>query len=478
MGCFLIQNTNKSSPIIVYFWLFAIISRTMGLEDGDWKLKRLSRRELFRGPFDHFRNESDPDDPKTHLHNKLVEGIGEGLSVAGILYVAWRGSQDQLVTYQVDSESRFKDLPQFPETITSLEQFNQAIAPISQQLNNLDKIWTGAYEDTVCNPVITTSTDSKGNTTTSTTIECHTEWNEPYKLTSVGFDHYKIENQKNYQNGLQNHIVDAESNVPQAFDLSNDGASLFYREKAADAGGQAILALAAYGMIGGLFCLYEEGISSASRGGYYDDRKPFIDDRKYIKRRTLLKLAAVGLMSWKMRDIQRAFIDDNGQLINKIKANTSQVLARLDVSPEENFKRFFGTDPKTIRNYLIDIRERSSAALNSGYSGFLDGDWGRVKPEIEKTNQHAVSAIGSFDKYFAFNEASGTYEIPAKLTTATKSLWGTREIINYANSQSSRIYTRHLTDALGMALGLGGIALVGEKLFFPLMDKVRESTGI
>lgn len=445
----------------------------MGLELGDLKSKIFSRREFLRGPFGHFRQDHDPEDPKTHSHNKLVEGIGETLSLAGILYVAWRGSQDQLITYQVDSESRFKNLPQFPETAASWEQFNQAVTPVNEQLDNLDRIWTGAYEDTVCNPVANVSMDDNGDLTTTTTLKCDTEWNEPLQLTSRGFNHSRIDNWKNSLGNFQNRVTDGKSQSPLAFDLSDNGSSLFYKEKAADTGGQIVLAGLAYGAIGSLFCLYEELVSSASRGEYGKE-EPFIDDKRYIKRRTLFKLAAVGLMSLKIRDFQRAFVGDNTQLLNKIKANTSQVIARMDVSPEENFRRFFETDPKSIRDYLIDIREKSSVALNSGYSGFLDGDWGRVKPEIERTNSHAVSAIGSFDKYFLFDEVKGTYEIPSSLTTATKSLWGTREIVNFAGSQSSQIYTRHLTDASGMALGLVILAIIGEKILFPLSDIAKE----
>lgn len=442
----------------------------MGLDDESRFSRKISRRELLRGPFTHFGKEYDPEDPKTNPTNKLIEGIGESLSLAGILYVAYRGSQDQLITYQVDSESRISDLPQFPETVASIEQFNQAILPINAQLDSLDRIWTRAYEDYVCNPVFIP--DGKGGTTM--TLQCDTEWNEPSKLISTGLNHNKIGNWKNSGNGLQNRVGDAESQTPQAFDLSNNGLSLYYKEKVADIGGQVVLAGLAYGAIGALFCLYEEGISSIARDEYVADVKPFIDDAQYIKRRTFFKLGAVGLMALKIRDIQRAFIGDNAKVLDQIKANTAQVLNEMDISSEENFKRFFGMDPVSIRNYLVDIKTKTAGALNSGYSGSLDSDWGRVKPEIENTNAHADSAIASFDEYFSFDPKSETYEIPSTLTTATKNLWGTKEVIKFADSQSFRIYTRHLTDALGMAVGLAGLVLIGEKLLFPLPERIRD----
>lgn len=445
----------------------------MGLEN--WKTRKLSKRELLLSPFKHFMQEPNPDDPKTSRNNKLVEGIGEALSCACILYVALKGSQDQLVSYEIGSESKIKDFPQFPQVVTSLEQLNQTVVPINEQLNRLDRIWTGAYEDTVCLPVTSTSVDSDGDVTTTTTIQCHSEWNEPSKLTSVGLTHSRIGGWEGSLLSVQNQVGEVQTQSLQAFDLSNDGSALFYREKAVDTGGQAALALLAYGAIGGLFCLYEEGVSHVTSDTYSDE--PLIDDRKYIKRRTLFKLMAAGLLSFKIRDIQRAFVGENENLLNDIKANTRQVLARMNVGPEENFRRFFGTNPKSIRDYLIDIKEKTSAALDSGYSGFLDGDWGRVKAEIEKTNLHAISSLSSFDKYFSYKEGQGAYTIPSDLTTATKYIWGTREITKFASSQSSRIYTRHLTDALGMALGLGLLAFIGEKALFPLMDKVKNAVG-
>lgn len=447
----------------------------MGSEFGDQQPRILSRRELLRSPFKHFGKNEDPENPKTQPSNRLVEGIGEAISVLGILSVAWRGSQDQLVSYEVDAESRIQDLPRFPEIAASFESFNQAVAPIHEQLARLERVWRKSYEHTVCVPVTTYEMDNKGNLTSKTTIECSTDWDEPVQLTSRGLNYNRINDWEKSLGNLGNRIKEVQSQSPQAFDLSHGGSSLFYQEKAADTGGQVALAGIAYGLIGTLFCLYEEGASSLTEDG---SGNRFIDDRKYIKRRTLFKLAAVGLMSLKMRDFQRAFVGGNTQLLDQIKTNTHQVLAQTDIAPEENFRRFFGTDPRRIRNTVVDIRDKTDLALSSGYLGFLDSDWDGVRLELERTNAQAISAVNSFDDYFSFEEGTQSYEIPAALTTATKNIWGTREVVKFASSQSSHIYTRHLTDALSMALGLGTLALIGEKLLFPFSDKARDALKI
>ncbi|MFA5933449.1 MAG: hypothetical protein WCV81_04200 [Microgenomates group bacterium] len=423
--------------------------------------KKYSRRQILTAPFDHFKDDG------VNSTDTLLEYGGEALSVMGMLYLAWKGSQDQLVSYEVKSESRLKNLSEFPEIMDFFERFASVINPMYFQLKNLKSAWTSAYEDYECRTVPVITYDSKGNSTITTKTECEYVWKDA-TLTRLGLGHNQIYNWENDTGDLIGKLESNQKQAPEAFDLSNNGSSLYYSEKAVDTTSQFWMAGLAFGIVGGAFCTYEEALHHMTDDGY---GYAFIDDKKYIKRRTFLKLAAAGLLSFKIRDLQRAFASENKDLLKEIKGNTAQVVSQTDASPDVNFKRVMGNDVQSVRSKLLEIKDRTQVLL-SGYNGFLDSRWNKVRSSVENTNVQADTTLKLFDDFFQYE--SGNYQIPPAMDLANRNLYGTREITKFAGSKSTTIYTRHLTDALLMALGLGTIAVIGEKAVFPLSDKLQE----
>lgn len=434
----------------------------------DFREREVSRRNLLSfGLSGRFKNSSSGEEPP--IHDIIFERIGETLSIGALLYVAYRGSQDQLVTYKADSESRGQNMQRFPEKISSIDRLYQILTPVSEHTSRLFNSWRHAYEKTECNLVTHTSTDSKGNVTVDTTLECDTVWREPWQITLNGFNHNTIYSWNNFLSGFNGRVIETKNHLPQAFTLKEEG-FVFYNKEAVDHGSQTILALLAYGAVGSAFSLYEELVSKLTGG----EGNPLIKDNKYIKRRTLIKVAAAGLLATQIRRLQLAFVEDNQELLGQIQENTRNVLSQLDVAPEVNFQRYFLTNPPQLRDSLIDIRDRSTQVLNS-YDGFLDFSWGGVKPDLIDAGRIAGDSIPVFDRYFSYDTSRGIYIIPEDLTEATKYLWGTKQITDFVSSKSSFINTRHLRDAFFMLLGLTGTAALTETIFIPASEKVLEA---
>ena len=78
---------------------------------------RISRRQLLFGPFQMaaqaFKNagsENAPGDPGAEFRDKYVERIGETATLFTLVSLGYIGSQDRILTYQVDTEGKVKDL--------------------------------------------------------------------------------------------------------------------------------------------------------------------------------------------------------------------------------------------------------------------------------------------------------------------------------------------------------------------------------
>lgn len=401
--------------------------------------------------------------------DKAFEYIGEGLSLAAIGYVALEGSRDRLVAYDVNSESKLKDLEEFKGKLETVLKLNKITDPVAKGTTDLSRTWERAYEDTVCDTKA--SVDSEGNVTTS--IDCHTQWNEPSVLTSKGLDSSRIGRWKSQLNGFSELTANVAVQIPESFDLSERDEKLFYTEKEVDSSGQLWSAIPAYAIPGMLFVFYEEGLNKLTQSDY---EEPIIHDNLHVKRRTLMKLGTSIFLSSKIRDVQKEFAQGNKDLLAVIKGNSSSVLKKMDsMTPEENFRNFFQAEPNQIRQVLTDMGDKCDQALSAGYEGKHDRYWNEVKAQITASKQKSGVALKEFDAYFSYDEKQDrSYTIPDDLTEVTKYLWASGEIVNFVGSRSSDLNSRHWLNALALTLGLGAVAVAGEAVVFPASDKVLE----
>lgn len=443
---------------------------------------RISRRQLVLGPFQMaaqaFKNassENAPGDPGAEFRDKYVERIGETATLFTLVSLAYLGSQDRILTYKVDSEGKVKDLTGFQEKLDTVNELLNLLAFPKNQASALYDAWSRSYVKTriVCSTTIVENCDSKGHCTSNPVTTCVPEnyWDEPEELTSRGIDHNRIDHWKSFLAMIAGKTGEVKTEGPKAFDLSSGENGLFYPEKIADKDVQLGVSMACYGLAGLSYMFYEEGFKNLAEGGYTE---PFVFEGKYIKRRTFFKLMTSLILSLKIRDLQLAFVQKNKGLLSEIQANTRNVLSRLDIDPNENFKRFFGILPLEIRNTLVDMETRCNQAVDSGYDGRFDSGWEAVKTNLDTTRQQATRSISDFDSFFSFDKETGNYEIPKGLTEITKYLWATREIMQYARNRSADVIIRHPLNALVMALGLFGIAITAEKTVFPAMDKAAD----
>lgn len=431
----------------------------------------MSRRDLLFGPVRTVRKalrEASSENSITDdeiLRDNVVEKVGEGISLVAIGITAFKGSKDQIVTYQVDSESKQKDLKDFVEKLGTIEALKDVFTDVSVSLSSLRNAWTDAYYKSS----MEIYTDSDGDIKTRTVWN----WDEPQELIQSGIDHYKIGDKDEFTGLCLNGTRNIETKGPQSFDLSKDGGSIYYPEKSVDAKGQNILAIALYGLVGTGFVFYEEGLKRYTEAEFAE---PIVNDTIRIKRRTFLKALVAVPLAIKVREFQRKFAKENKDLLKDIEKNTKTVLSRMDVGDEENFKRFFGGKPMEMRAKLVETNIMLKAGLNSGYDGrgFLvyDNNWENVRSRMDNTRLKSEKAIADFDKYFLYNKETGVYTIPASLTDITKSLWATQEITKYVNSKSTRINIRHLVDAGIMGLGLLVATVINEGVILPISDNL------
>lgn len=439
-----------------------------------------SRRDLFNPKayarfFVDARSINHSGDQMEEANDNLIEGVGELATIGAILTLAYKGSRDRLVTYDVDSLIKASDNPEFREKMDTINGFRKMLGDGSIILGNFNSRWTSAYEKsyTICVPHTTTHCNSKGICTSSTTITCTTYyyWDEPKNITSQGVDHRTIREWKTLfenQTAISERIL---KDSPTSFDLTNGEKQILYKEKTVDTGKQVLLASATYGTIGTLFMYYEELFTKFAEP-YYD--APFIDSEQFKKRRTFFKLGASLLLSLGIRDIQLKFAEKNTKLYDEIKAGVQKIIGEIDIPPIDNFRRFFGTTPPELRAEMVRMRNSTAAALDSGYNGNRDYDWPDIKANLERTYAESSRALAEFDTYFSYNPETNECTIPNDLTNSTKFIWATKKIEDFAGSKSMHVNLRHLENGALFALGLGALALINEKVVFPSMDRVAE----
>lgn len=437
---------------------------------------QLSRRDLITAPFRVFRpytSEAGQGDLRAELRDNIVEKAGELLSLAAIMAVAYKGSQDQMITYTVDSESKLRDLQEFARMSESINDLASVMGNMGKITSTLNNAWLHAYHkpETRTTVSLVNECDVNNNCSLTTKIETTTVyvWRQPEALTARGIDYNLFDNWTGIMGDLGRRITDIQADSPLAYDLSNGGAKVYYPEEIQDTGEQLKLAVPAYFAVGSAFIFYEEGLKLLSNLG--SDRPTFGGiDQLYIKRRTLLKFAASLGLAWQIRKLQRFFADENKNVLTDIQSYVAEVIRQMDVSPEENFRRFFGRTPDEIRVKLAEINTNSKDTL-SVYDGSSDSEWPTVRSKFEAVIAESDRTLSAFDAYFTLDEVTGRRQIPADLTKVIKYLWATREILGYTGARSSEIKMRHVSNAALMALGLGVTALAGELVLFPLLDK-------
>lgn len=422
------------------------------------------------------RSHADPN-PEEKLRDTVVERIGEGIAFAAILSLAYTGSRERLVWFDVSAETKIKDSPEFAPMLSSLDQIGEIINPISASATDLDQAWKDAYLKTRIVPKYNTVTscDQKGNCTTSLEITYVTEayWDEPDELVPLGVNNNLLSGWADRWSSLAKSVSSLKSESPSAFNLGNGPNSLYYPEHSVDTGDQVVVAGLGYGIVGSAFIFYEEVGKWLGQGS---EIGPLFNEEMYIKRRTFLKMAASLLAFSLVRKAQRFFSENNWHLLDDIKEHTVNTLKQMEAAtPDENFQRYFGKTPRESREGLAQISQKTEEVLTGDHEGAAgDQGWPGVRANFESLNGRSAQAIAAFDQQFNYNPQSGEYTIPEELNRVTKYLWASREITNYVQRRKVSLSTRHLLNALVLGGGLGLVSLLGEWLLFPVSNAALE----
>jgi hypothetical protein len=438
--------------------------------------QKFSRRNFFRRVAQVARNPRLESrylgEREKQLMDEVVEGIGEWGMIATMIHLAWRSSRDPIFYYEVRSESNIGELKEFSEMLSQVSFLGEILGEVVTPAHELENAWYNAYRKTrvVCISRPATTCGRNGCRTV-TEPNCYPEryWDEPDFLASLGIDNQRLSRWTNFFAKLHRQTSIILQTASNSFDLRGGENALVYDKELVDPGERLVLAVLLYGAVAGGFAFWEEILEKVSQG------EVKVEER-WIKRRTFLKLL-VGLgLSWKIREIQKAFVKENQDLLGEIQDHARRVVAQMNVPPEQSFKRFFGRTPEEIRANLADIIEKCEIASHykepSGLFGPSDWEKAKLGEYFARLTEIAGQARERFDKYFSYDEESGQYTVPTELTEILNAMWATKETLSFVRRKEIALKTQHLWDAgfAGAVMALS--AALGEYIIFPASDSL------
>lgn len=400
------------------------------------------------------------------LYDNLVEKFGEAVAFLIIMASAYDSSRDQLVTYNVDSESKQKNLNDFNEKLRLLNEMGEQFSQFYNALNTLSLAWNEAYEEE--RQTCVSDTESKGRTCTIYTYIADGHMKRKFNI-----DHNTIAYIKRLSLDITQNIGMVLPQVKETFDLSRGEASLFYQEIPKDLQSGKVEAVMLYGLVGFAFLFYEEILKSAATLDRLANL-PRVEEHIGIKRRTFVKVLAAFIGAIYLQQIQIAFVSKNSQLLANIKEHARKVVAEMNVDPEANFERFFGYNLEEMFKMLIEFRNKLQNIIDSGYEGerilfWNDAGWLAVKTQIINCLEKISNLITYLE--MTFPNHGGKHQIPDDLTEVTQAIWATHRIQLFVQNQSLKLDLRHFIDAGLLGLFFAGVAVATEKIIIPATNR-------
>ncbi|HJZ05063.1 MAG TPA: hypothetical protein VJ327_04300 [Patescibacteria group bacterium] len=395
--------------------------------------------------------------PEGKAIDNAVEIGGEAAAVALMLLLAYQGSRDRLVWYEMNAP-RVKGSPNFEKLMGSVDRLGEVIGVLTPAVSSLEEKWKSKYYKSKTETYIVI-VDNKPEVRFKTVWY----WDEPRELKEEGLHHDSLKNWREFGDGFGRKVNDLAANGSEAYDLERGTGSISYTGHEQDAGTQNILAGLGYGLVGGAYALYEEFDEWLSG----IDHLPVFKASSHMKRRTFLKLAAAAGAYPAVRWLQNLTATSNKALLGDIQENSANVIKGMDVEDEEAFRRQFGVDPVDVGNHVLGVQKVVNAALDQ--KGDNIERWDEIRPLVKDVQVECERAGGKFLKFFDVHV--GTMRIPVELTKVSKYLWATRQLKGYVEGRQVGLDTRHLWNAGFLGLGLAGVMALGEFGLFPVIDR-------
>lgn len=414
---------------------------------------KYTRREFLINPFKKVSNIID-----SGPANNLVEGSCELAAIGLALYTATEGGKDKLVTIGISPIETFKDKPNVLEQVQSSEC---GIANLATSLHELEDTWYSAYRKPRTEVYLDYQQQCTGS---GSSRSCHTiatpktrtvyYWEEPDELTSKGLDHSTISTWLNHATDLSAKLNDLQTNLPNTSTIENGTASYRLEEHPIDQQSRNWITTAGFGISAIAFTLYEEGASK-------NELLTSLANTR-VKRRSILKLGTMAILSQKIKELQQTFASSNSGVKKDIEAHATEIIGQSDTPANVSYQKYFGESIDDTANLLSDIRAKITSSLPSEAASNIES-WNAISSALTNVSTSTDASRSRFTGFYHY-EVAGQYQIPAVFADALRKIWADTQIRSYVDGKNFDVNSQALTQVLIFAFSLAGIAIAQETI--------------
>ncbi|MFA6005842.1 MAG: hypothetical protein WC775_05160 [Patescibacteria group bacterium] len=411
--------------------------------------------------------------------DRAFELVAEGGLGVVIAALALTGAQDKYRAVAVTAERALPDSRVYTEGQSQSDTLRKLTTSLSQRIARVSSVWDRFSRTEIVLELQKTGEVCTGTGSNSSCTDTYgwvptpkTVWHEPPELIALGIDRHNLYNWQRLLTNVGSGIGTLNAQSRGSFDLSRGGAVLDFREQALDMGISNILSVFLYGGAGAAMIKYEEWSQRLLRAIGRDDLSG-IDPRYAIKRRSVLKLGAVGAGALLVRQIQKALGAGNQNILQDVQGHAARVLADIQANPEKSLAEYMTMHVHELAALLGMINRIAEQAINLPRvtEDFDYGQWKNViRPEVENLFYDSQAAIARFIEFFNYDHRVRSYTVPTQLLQLAGSTAGTNRILSYANTRRGELTISHPLHALLLAGGFAAIAAAGEKVIFPAID--------
>ncbi len=344
--------------------------------------------------------------------------------------------------------------------MAQLRAHGESVADNVQSMKDAVSVLYKAYEDefyvrkTRVVPVV--HTDADGDITVSSEIETYYEWEVPSDLPKHGV----IEGWKKLFGDLETKCRDLTNQ--KLFDLTNEqvvekeDVPVEYNEKATNFWYEALITIPAFAVLAYGIDQYEEILDIGDECG--STRRESM--RNWAKVFLSAVVAIPVYLNWKNE--RKKLSDGKERLVTQ----AERIFSTLRESDEKLMNLYFGYGPRTIVDIAKQPIETSNEASSNSHK------YKGVSMAFDAVSSAGQTYITNMNRIFSGDRAQFEDSVvPRELGVLIKNKWGTEQLKNIAQSESSRAYVLPLKSVGIMGLifgaGLGLYELISSRLENP-----------
>jgi hypothetical protein len=430
-----------------------------------------SRGAFFKSISNYFLGNSSESAPNPEKLNKSFELVIELLCAFSLMYQGYLETEQKIVTHGVDAETKLAEHSLRYEMQRVIEERKDIFNGLLTELQTLRSMWGNEYykshQETRQRTV--QKCDSEGVCTTETEEYEETvwEWEEPSQLKNIGLNNEVltrwIADIQQYSRSLT-HLLKV---LDGTYDLDAGSDTVFLTEKQVGSRGRSIALLGVYGAAAAALCWYEEifDLIVENTNIIYEKIASV-----RVSRRTFLKgIASLAVLPL-IAKARKVFALNNSKSGMKIRDEIAQVVSKLDVSPEESFKRYLGISVDHLRRDLQSIGSVGDASLGATV---YDRGWDvRIKPVMERVLQVLTGAQDDFNRKYSANSPKEITDLRL-LQKVMGYQWATEEIGSIVQGENTQTILMPFWNILGK-LGIWTLIMGVGEVIFPMTDNMTE----